>query len=103
VTTVAFDLSEMAVLLKICGSIPAAYAGGPGAGPHHPISGHRRSFGLRRETSTRYNRTRNKPYGHAERKKTQEFAYSSALRPNQICFHTAKTHQDIGWALRHTF
>jgi hypothetical protein len=26
------------------------------------------------------------PYGHAERKKTQKFAYSSALRPNQILF-----------------
>src|SRR5262249_35111596 len=39
------------------------------------------------KNSTRYNRTRNfELYGHAESKKTQEFAFRSALRPNQISF-----------------
>src|SRR5262245_54086636 len=39
------------------------------------------------ENSTRYNRTRNFGlYGHAESKKTQKFAFRSALRPNQISF-----------------
>ena len=39
------------------------------------------------ENSTRYNRTRNFGlYGHAESEKTQNFVFSSALRPNQISF-----------------